>query len=475
MISSQPKSRQQLRHEKKVEKKSADKLESTESAVATKIKNLLSRAFSERQLNEIAKETNFFCRERKLSSYVIVSILLMGCLNGGEEVSSLETMCCFLRKWFNIFIKPQSLQERINSKECADFIKKVSIVIMIHEANRVISKLMSVQKNSNTKLFKRILLQDSTVISLPDTVSRIFRGCGGSASKAGVKCDIILDQKNHLILKYKCTSSRIPDSSFSSEILSIAEENDLVIRDMGYFNLSHFTIMNGKRVKFISRLKIGVLIYLKENDKEPVDIIEYLKSFGRNKKIDLDVYVGKKERIQLRLIGIKVPEDVVNSRKDQYKKSRGNRKPSNDLLIWYGYTLMITNIPRTVASLKLILKLYKIRWQIELFFKNMKSQLKVDNFTGENKYRILCLFYSKLTLTWIASFLYVLAQAIIGKKYIISQVKFTKWLYNLGDWQKTIAEGDFTELMAAYKRDCDLLQKKGKRKMSAKNRRVRRK
>ena len=390
----------------------------------------------------------------------------MGCFNGAEEVSSLETMCCFLGKWFDIHMKPQSLQEQINSQECADFIKEVSIMIMMHESNKIVAKLLKRSKKFKSSLFKRILLQDSTVISLPETVSRIFKGCGGASSKAAVKCDMIIDETNHLILRCRCLAGKIPDASLSKDIFSLAEEGDLVIRDMGYFNLSHFTLFIKRNILFISRLKSGVYIYLNKTDENPINLIEYLESLNiKNRKVDINVYIGKEERIHLRLIGIKVPEEVIDTRIAQYKKARGNsKKPSEDLLIWYGYTLMITNITKDQMPLKLIVKMYKIRWQIELFFKNMKSHIKVDNFSGENKYRILCLLYIKLALTWISTLLYVLVQMSTNPKYTVSPFKFTKWLHSLGDWQKSVAKGDFTKLIEDFERDAHLLRKQVKKK-----------
>lgn len=465
MITVSRQTRQQMRQNLRIQQKTLNSLKIAEIQLSSRIKNLLAEVFSEDALNEIAIDTQFLLRSRKLTPFAIVAILLMGCY-GTEDVSSLEIMCSFLRKHFNIFMLPQSLQEKINSKSCADFIKAVAIRVMTHEANKIIAKIK--KKKNKSWLFCRILLQDSTVISLPEAVSRIFRGCGGSASKAAVKCDIIINQVNHMILRCRCLSGRIPDSSLSEDILDFAEEGDLVIRDMGYFNLSHFSKMIQKKVQFISRLRINITVYLNKTDKDPIDIIEHLKKLKITKsKIDIDVYLGQKERVPVRLIGIKVPKEVVGIKSDHFIKAHGRKKnPSEEQLKWYEYTLMVTNICRKSLSLRGVMRLYKIRWQIELFFKNMKSQLKVDNFTGENKYRILCLLYSKLVVTWIAALLFALAQGIAQKKYIISPVKFTKWLRDVEGWQRTIMAKDFTELIESFRRDMNLLRKTEKRKDS---------
>jgi len=264
----------------------------------------------------------------------------------------------------------------------------------------------------------------------------------------------------------KCVAGRVPDSALSGDIISCVQKNDLVIRDLGYFNLSNFSKIVCREAYFLSRLSKTVLIYLNKNDEQPVNLIEHIEKFGvSNKGIDIDVYVGKKERLLVRLIGVKVPPDVVESRRQQYKRARGrSQEPSESLQEWHGYTLMITNVSRDLLSLKSILELYRIRWQIELFFKSMKSILIVDVMTGENKYRILCLIFTKLTITWITSLLYAYAQAKMSKGKEVSRVKFLRWLKDLGNWKEALYAKDFTEVLRELERDLDLLYKETKRK-----------
>lgn len=419
-------SRQQKRYKQRQQKKELERNEKASKQVAIQIKNLLSSTLSQETLEEIAKKTHFIVRRRELSEHAIVAALIMGC-SDPVNISSLETICCFLNKWFNISIKPQSLQEKLNRKETAMFIKEIAIKIMMHKANKIIEKILQ-KKTKQNSLFRRILIQDSTVISLPETISRIFRGCGGNASKAALKCDMIIDQANHLIVRIKCTAGKIPDSSMSDDIFGFLQEGDLILRDLGYFNLDNFSKMIQKNIKFISRMKKSVHVYLTKDAEKPLDLIKYLEDQNINKQgVDIEVYIGKEARVPVRLVGIKVPQEVAEMRRSRYKKIR-KKDASEELLIWNGYTLMLTNISKEELNLKQILKMYKIRWQIELFFKNIKSNLIIDKFTGKNKFRILTLIYTKLILTWLVSLLYAYAQMIAPKDKQISKYKFTKWL-----------------------------------------------
>jgi hypothetical protein len=246
MIMNCKQSRQQCRYFQRQEKKDLKKQEGVEREVATQIKRIFQSVLLQEQLDEIAMVTKLITRRRELSSIAFVAVLMLGC-SGSQNISSLEILSSYLNKWFNISIKPQSLQGRLNRKESVAFMKEVATRVMMHESNKVIDKLLKkhIKRGSEHHLYKRILLQDSTVISLPESIARIFKGCGGSASKAAIKCDIIIDQVSHLVVRIRCVAGRIPDAALSEDIIKYLREGDLVIRDLGYFNLKDFTVMIG--------------------------------------------------------------------------------------------------------------------------------------------------------------------------------------------------------------------------------------
>jgi hypothetical protein len=467
MISHQKESRQTRRSYERAKVKAEQTELNAERETYLQISYLLRNSFEGVQLDELAKKTGVIERKRELTGSALISILMMGCVcdTGDAGIRSLKRMCLLLRKYYGeaIKIKPQALQKKINLPKTAMFIKEVMSKMLAYKIDKSLKKLLG--KRKITSLF-RILLQDSTVISLPESLKRIFRGCGGTASEAAVKCDFILDQSNHLVIRVKFVAGRIPDVKMSADIIDYLEEGDLVIRDLGYFNLSQL-LRIVSNAKFISRLSKSTNVYLNKKDKEPLDLIKHLKTLEVEKRnVDIDIYVGKSERMHLRLIGVKVPPEVAEARRQQYKRNRKKKEPSEELQEWNGYTLMITNISREMLSLKMILKLYKIRWQIELFFKNIKSNLCIDKLTGKNKYRILYILYTKIVLTWVVAHLYAYAQGLVGIEKEVSLDQFTKWLKEEGRLRKAFVTGDLCSLLDELKRDVDLLCKQKRKRLT---------
>jgi Transposase DDE domain len=329
-------------------------------------------------------------------------------------------------------------------------------------------KLRKIFKPKGSKLrFRRILLEDSTVVSLPETMKKFFKGCGGAASEAAVKFNFIIDQNSQLVVQMKLVGGSTPDASLSGDVLQIIEKEDLIIRDLGYFNLSVLSKIISMRFRYyLSRLSKTVYVYLSKDCETPIDLIDYLNEKGIEKGgIDIEVFIGKTERLPVRLIAIKVPDEVKEVRRARYK-AKNKKEPADDLLEWNGYNLMITNISKEKLLLNSLLIIYKVRWKIELFFKNMKSHLCVDRLTGHNKYRMLCLIYIKATITLITTLLYSYAQLINRGEKEVSLFKFTKWLKDEGRLMRAFITGEYVTLLVELENNINYLcmqnRKKGK-------------
>jgi hypothetical protein len=125
---------------------------------------------------------------------------------------------------------------------------------------------------------------------------------------------------------------------------------------------------------------------------------------------------------------------------------------------------MITNISKEKLSLNSLLIIYKARWKIELFFKNMKSHICVDRLTGHNKYRMLCLIYIKATITLVATILYSYAQLINRGGKEVSLFKFTKWLKDEGRLMRAFITSEYATLLVELENNINYLCMQNRKK-----------
>jgi len=99
-------------------------------------------------------------------------------------------------------------------------------------------------------------------------------------------------------------------------------------------------------------------------------------------------------------------------------------------LEWLEFSFFMTNVPAKVWSAKVVGTIYRLRWQIELIFKNWKSLLNIDILKGTRTERIKCLVYGRLisvlVITMLCRFASIIAQFQFFRA--ISFHKVIQWL-----------------------------------------------
>jgi len=87
-----------------------------------------------------------------------------------------------------------------------------------------------------------------------------------------------------------------------------------------------------------------------------------------------------KKRIPLRICAIKKTQEEIEEEAKRLERleSKKQKKYSEDTKFTHRYMFVITSLPAEISAEK-ILACYRLRWQIELVFKRMKSLLQLGN------------------------------------------------------------------------------------------------
>jgi hypothetical protein len=150
-----------------------------------------------------------------------------------------------------------------------------------------------------------------------------------------------------------------------------------------------------RQAYFVSRFLSTTQIFQVRSGKE-IDLVHWLKT--SHNRVERRILLGKKHRIEVRLIAQRVPDEVARKRKRQMRKTAKKKgyTPSKLSLVLAEWTIYITNIPQEVATADQIGLIYRLRWQIELLFKLWKSEMQIDRIAGKIAGRVLCEIYAKL-------------------------------------------------------------------------------
>lgn len=217
-------------------------------------------------------------------------------------------------------------------------------------------------------LYKRILIQDSTVIQLPAKLFACFSGVkNATATTCNARIQGVYDLCAGRFISFSIDPYSRNDLAAAADIP--VQPGDLVIRDRGYFLLSVMAEHKAKGADTISRYKHGTALY-DEQTQEKIDLLELLRIHG---KLDRLVMAGKNKELRFRLLAVRVPEEVANLRRMKAKKETKGHNPSAVVLALMSWSIFVVTIETPTITVTHIMALYGLRWRIENIFKAWKS------------------------------------------------------------------------------------------------------
>jgi Transposase DDE domain len=163
--------------------------------------------------------------------------------------------------------------------------------------------------------YRRVLVQDSTVIKLP---TALFESFSGVANAHSAVCNARIQAVYDLIGGRLITFSIDP---YSKNDLSAAPElrlmeGDLVLRDRGYLTAAEMQRHWDAGAHFIYRHKTG-MIYLDAQTLQPIDLAGRLKERGT---LDMEVLLNHRERTRVRLLAAPVSKEAADLRRMRARK-----------------------------------------------------------------------------------------------------------------------------------------------------------
>ena len=312
-------------------------------------------------LTTFALQSGFVKRKpRKIDPRTFLVAFFITVIQSGSSLTSLATTLGLLKR---IRISKQAIDKRIG-KPLIEFLQSVLGFTIARKIHNCTSTLAS--------KFKRILVQDSSTIRLPSHLADEFPG-----SKNGVKDDIALLKVQALydLLKEQFTVLLFTpfttnDQKAATTLLDYINEGDLLIRDLGYFVLSAFSVLSSKGAYFITRLRYGIVL----SDQVTGERLNLLKLLNKHQKLDLQVVLGTVEKVTVRLIALPVDPAIADERRRKLKANRDRRlNPSKEHLALLGWNIFVLNIDDQTLTPEEVAQLYGLRWRIEIIFKAWKS------------------------------------------------------------------------------------------------------
>lgn len=232
--------------------------------------------------------------------------------------------------------------------------------------------------------FREVLAVDSTAFSLHDKLAKHFRGYKSVGTRAMARISVQFGLSDHRLRRADVSSARLGETRFFRVTRDLRDH--LVIFDLGYFKIARFRALQRVGAHFVSRLQEGVnpqiLAVFAGHRKGRAIVGKKLLSVSfTGPWIDLDVRLGQGSN--------SMPVRLVGSFNEEEEK----------------YHLYLTTLPRKTFGPGDVSQAYRLRWQVELLFRELKSICRLTHIPTSKKAGALCLIYAALIVHLLSRYL----------------------------------------------------------------------
>ena len=234
--------------------------------------------------------------------------------------------------------------------------------------NKLLNQYGSVLSDSRIKevINKQVKIVDSSTISLfKDILGCVGRKPKDGKCKGGIKAHTVINADETVPNLVWFSSARVHDHNFLSRLK--CDDNTIYVFDKGYNDYKAFRYFGENKTGFVTRIKDNAIYEVVEVNEIP-------------EKIHSGVLSDE-------MIEFEIKDDKTISKLKLRKVKYYDREGKRDFEF-------ITNLFDLRADF--IAALYKIRWQIELVFKQLKQNFPLKYFLGDNENAIQIQIYFAL-------------------------------------------------------------------------------
>ncbi len=391
----------------------------------------ISNIFDVEAINSLAFTSGLIKRVRKITGFDLVISLLYAAL---EQVPSYNTLSIKMFSKTGKDVSRQRLHKIISSEVFFSFFS--SFLTQIWN-DRIIP-----QASEEKGKFKRVILQDSTILQLPKRLFAQYSGVSnGIVSSANCRVQVCVDLMTNLLQTLSIDSYSIND--LKARFLITPNKGDLVIRDRGYSATEQLFEFLNQGIHFIVRHRSNNIYYNQSGKR-----IDLIKELSKRKTTVLMVRLNKPDAPLLTLFAQRVNQTITAQRQRASKLSRKGRKPSKLNLDQLNWSIYLTDLSRESYTFSEIWKLYSLRWRIEIIFKALKTHLNLDSIQNVSSRQLQIIIHARIAVVLLITvFVYNPLQKETNKNYPGKKISLLKLIGNI-----VCEPNQMFEIMALVKR-----------------------
>jgi hypothetical protein len=341
---------------------------------------------------QLAHDTGFCQRERFLNGPAFAKTVVFCLLE--RPNASLDDFADFATEQLDLEVTASAFSERF-TLAAARFFLELFLESFDRSFNCTRTRLLPLLRR-----FNGVYVRDATTIGLPPSLAQLFPGRpnnGINEPTAAVK----------LVLELEVSSGQFTEACFlagtdNDRTATVAAKplppGALLLEDMGFLSGDRLQWYISLGVYVLTRVPNGTAFFVKKGNRfEQLNLLKWLRRH-KGSCVQRPVYLFHEQKVALRLLAVRVPEEVAEARRERVRQEAKKRKrpvsqKKLDLCAW---NILVTNAPRQLLSVYEAFDVRRVRWQVELVFKVFKSEGGLAGSRAEKSWRVLCELYAKL-------------------------------------------------------------------------------
>lgn len=189
------------------------------------------------------------------------------------------------------------------------------------------------------------------------------------------------------IFSLTCSQFKITEQSTGESLTNFTlAKGCLAIADRAYGTIKSIEHCLTAGGDFIIRIKNKAFNIYDASGRKLV-FADWLRTVGETaEEVSVFIKNSEKKLVPLRICACKKTKAEIAAEKARIKKmeSKKQRKLSDETVFTHNYMFVITSLPTEISAAE-ILSCYRLRWQVELVFKRLKSLLQLGSIPTKTK------------------------------------------------------------------------------------------
>jgi hypothetical protein len=393
------------------------------------------RSFAAEPFCRLADQTGWRKRASKIDPFEFLVSLVFGQLSASRQTLSSQAQT------LSEPVTRQAIDQRFNVRTVA-YVQAAFAQVL---ADTLACSRDHPQAEALRANFDALYLLDSTSFDCPATLSELFPSCGGGGSAANVKVLLRYELIAGQLEPLQVLAGKRSDQGQSLGAATLLKANQLQLEDKGFYTAKAWRAAAQQGAFLLMPLPHCLTLWQCPGAGQPEELLDLagvLAASTENQLAWSGLLVGQREHRAgpLRLVAFRLSPAAADRQRRALRESMRTkgRTPSAKALQLAGWLLLLTNAPEAKLPAAMMSYVYRLRWQVELIFRQIKSVLRLDQTESENPHRVQSEIWARLICAVLLFSCHAQASAECWHRFA-GEASFEKLIRLMQQWGHTLA------------------------------------